>query len=561
MPAELLRPRIGTFDSHTVTVGLKANLPREWIGQVDYVWSRNKNVHTYQVPDNNAVNADLSSGVINPFLDTQLYPVDLSRYATATALAHGASQNNVSARASGPLPKLPWGTPRLTFSVENRVMGTVDGTSESTGIQFAPAVSRTYYLGLKQAAASAYAEVQLPLIERGRRPFLHALELQLAGRRDRFTLATGTPTATLNLTTGAKTFGVPTRAGAAFRSEATFDTTNPTVALKYQPLPEVTVRASYATAFQPPTAAQLQRNPEPNVAPTLILDPRTNTSYNVSTISGGNPNVQPQNSKSWNGGVIWEPRAPALRGLRLNAEYYFIEQFDAISTLTAQVLVNQFPDRVTRDAAGLITLVDTSSINLYGRQMEGWDFTASYQFKLGEAGSFSLRGTRSIVLTSKTKFSLTLPAYDGVNYPLDTSIGGAMRHRSNFNLNWERGLWSAGWTSRLISSYRAYGAAGGPLSLQSAAGADFSTYAKAQRNNGTIPSQDFHDVVVGYKFAGKGAARLADRLTTGLSVTVGVRNVFNSEPAYDVGPFGLGYLSPFGDVRMREYWINVRKTF
>jgi len=46
-----------------------------------------------------------------------------------------------------------------------------------------------------------------------------------------------------------------------------------------------------------------------------------------------------------------------------------------------------------------------------------------------------------------------------------------------------------------------------------------------------------------------------------MSITVGMKNLFNTAPEYDVGPFGLGYLSPFGDTRMREYWINVRRSF
>ena len=560
MPAENLQPRVGTFDSNTLNLGLKATLAHDWIALIDYTWAKNKNGHYFTAVDNGVVNLDLQNGVINPFVDTQLHRVSLERYATKSLIAHGATQSNLAARGSGPLPKLPWGTPTLTFGVENRITGTIDGTSETIAPLTPASNTRTHYLGLQQVIGGAYAEVQMPLVKRGHFPLVHSLDLQVAGRYDRYQLATGTPTATVNTITGATTIGAPNRAGQPFRSEATFSATNPTIALRYQPVPEFTLRGSYATAFQPPTAAQMVRNPEPAVTPTLIIDPRSNTSYNVQTIGGGNPNVQPQSSNSWTGGIIWSPRASALKGLRLNAEYYRIEQFDAISTLTAQVIANLYPDRVTRDAAGLITLVDISSINLYGRKMSGWDFKADYQLNTPQAGTFTFSGVQSLVISSTTRFSLTLPAYEGVNFPLDTSIGGTMKHRTTLNFSWERGNWNARWTSRLLSSYKAYGAAGGPLSLQSAAGANFSTYALAQGNNATIPAQNFHDLVVGYKFA-SGSKRFADRITEGMSITVGMKNLFNSAPEYDVGPFGLGYLSPFGDIRMREYWINVRRTF
>ncbi|MBL9207880.1 MAG: TonB-dependent receptor [Opitutaceae bacterium] len=567
MPAEYLRPRIGIFDKNTLTAGAKITLPKEWIAQLDYTWVTDDNEHSYEVPDNTAVNNAISSGVIDPFVDTQLFPVSLAPYATRSVLTHGASQDSLSARASGPLPRLPWGAPTLTVGLENRMVGTTDGTSESFTLATNSSSSRTYYLGMKQIVSSAYSELQFPLVERNRLPLVHVLEAQLAGRMERVEQSSGTSTATLNTVTGVTTYSQPTVAGAPFRRRVRYEATSPTFGLKYQPIPSVTFRGSYSKGFQPPTAAQLVRNPEPSTTTTQVLDPVSNTTYGVLTVSGGNAEIKPQTSRSLNLGVIFEPKTEALRGLRFNAEYYEIEQFDAISTLSAQLIANLFPERVTRDASRQITLIDTSSMNLYGRDMSGWDFNVSYRLPTRSAGAFNFSGTQSLILRSRTQFSLTLPAYDGVNFPTDTSIGGALRQQTNLNLNWELGKWGAGWTSRLLSSYKAYGSAGGPLSLQSASGANFSTYAAAQGNNGTIPSQDTHDVVVSYRFGQthpetkSGLTRVGARVTDGMTVTMGVRNVFNSEPEFDVGPFGLGYFSPFVDIRMREYWISVRRAF
>jgi outer membrane receptor protein involved in Fe transport len=206
-------------------------------------------------------------------------------------------------------------------------------------------------------------------------------------------------------------------------------------------------------------------------------------------------------------------------------------------------------------------------MNLYKRAMRGWDFNVGYQVQTERLGTFFFRGTQSLILENKTQFSLTAPVFDGVNYPLDTTTGGSLKRQSNVSLNWEAGPWTAGISSRFLSAYRAYGSAGGPLSLQSAGGANSGTYATAQGNNGWIPAQDIHDVLLGYRF-GRQDRGDPSRVPSwryaffdGLSVTLGVKNVFDTAPEYDVGPFGLGFFSPFVDVRMREYWISVRRSF
>lgn len=225
------------------------------------------------------------------------------------------------------------------------------------------------------------------------------------------------------------------------------------------------------------------------------------------------------------------------------------------------MIVNLYPDRVTRDSSGTITLVDISSMNLYARSISGWDFNASYRWTSRELGVFSLEATQSLILHTTTQFSLTTPSYEGVDYPSDTSIGGALKQKTNIILNWERGRWNAGWTTHLISAYKEYGAAGGPLSMQFANGLDYLNYVKA-RGSDTIPSQATHDVVVGYRFgSGNAGSSPLARITEGLSLTVGIRNVFDTAPEFDTGPFGLGFVSSFVDIRMREYWISLRRTF
>src|SRR5690606_33426756 len=107
---------------------------------------------------------------------------------------------------------------------------------------------------------------------------------------------------------------------------------------KYQPIQELTFRVSRATAFLPPSPAQLISNERPSSFPTAwVNDPVTGAQLvPVHTLDGGNPGLSPQSSRSFNAGLIWEPREGAARGFRFNAEYYRITQFDAIFALGAQ---------------------------------------------------------------------------------------------------------------------------------------------------------------------------------------------------------------------------------
>ncbi len=278
MPAQYLKPRIGTFDTGTATVGLKATLPHGWLAQLDYAHSKSDSDHIFQATDNGGINADMLDGAINPFVDTQLYPVSIDPYGAAYAITHGSTQNDLALRGFGPLPSLPWGVPHLTFGLENRMLGTVNGNYET----ITPSShSRTVYFGRKQVNTSLYMELQAPLLRRDSLPLVHTLDLQLAGRADRYTVTTGTPTANTNVLTGTTTYGSPNINGEPYTDRQRFESVNPTIAIKYQPVESLTLRASYATAFQPPTASQLQRNPEPSTSLTTIDDPETSTTYDV----------------------------------------------------------------------------------------------------------------------------------------------------------------------------------------------------------------------------------------------------------------------------------------
>lgn len=566
VPITLERRRTGTSLTRTVVLGLKARLPKDWIGQFDYTWSQNASGTFLIIDDTAAFNADILSGAVNPFVDPLLYPISLDKYAIRRDYSFKQTINTLALRAGGELPSLPWGAPRLNIRAERRLDGRKDGLLDIDAPLSPASANTTTYYGFLRDIRTANAELNIPLVARHRFPLLESLEAQVAVGREEHVVGTGTPTKIVNKATGTVFYGAPVLNGLPFRKDVVFTSSDATVGFKYQPVESLIIRASTGTAFLPPTAAEMARNPLPDPTPISILDPKTNLTYEVQTLSGGNPGVSPQSSRSDNVGIIVQPKWSWLKGLRFEANYYNLRQFNAISTLEAQEILNlesTYPERVTRDATGNVTLIDTSALNLYKSNLEGWDFLLDYRWATAKHGTFTFKFRESIVLHSKHQYSLTAPSFDVAGYPLE---GGAMKKRINLSLAWEDVHWMVTWYTRFFDSYFAYGAAGGELSVQYAGGGDFSNYVRALGSS-KVDSQIFHDLVVGYNFGRSAAAGrragsfLGSRMLDGMSFQLGLKNVFNTAPAFDNSPFASGLMSSYGDKRMRDIWVSVKRTF
>lgn len=561
--------------NRTATVGAIAHLPAEWTAELDYTFSQNQYTFENYSPDLIAFNADVANSVINPFVDTLRYPLALRKYLAYTVYNGKNQLQDIALRGSGPLWSLPWGTPNLTVGLERRLAHTPQRTNVYTlPIMIADSSLATYF-ARNAVTDSQYAETSIPLIKQARWRGLYALELQGSGRHERFTVDTGTPNSGLlfNVPGAKTTYTAPTLNGQPYFSRTSYDSTNYTVGLKVQPVRDVILRVSEASAFLPPSPSQLVKNPVQSTTTTLVNDPKTGqVNVPVYTLTGGNPDVAPQSSKSLNAGVIVEPHAGALRGLRLDAEYYDIKQSNFIATLGAQGIVNQendFPARVTRDATGRITLVDNSSVNLYLRETSGWDLSADYAIPT-RVGTFRLHAAESIIQHLKSQYAQNKPSYEAAGYSPSESAPGAPKYKSNVTLDWETRRWTVGWTVRYFSSYKQFGAAGGPYSLQTYGGLEYpvsagNTYIGGQGGD-TIPSQAYHDLFLSYEF---GPATGAEgrwwhprgNLWADLTLQVGLRNVFNKAPPLDASFANNGYFSPYGDTRLRSYWISLKKAF
>ena len=46
-----------------------------------------------------------------------------------------------------------------------------------------------------------------------------------------------------------------------------------------------------------------------------------------------------------------------------------------------------------------------------------------------------------------------------------------------------------------------------------------------------------------------------------MSVQLGMRNAFDKAPPFDVYNAAYYYASPYGDMRLRSYWVSLKKEF
>ncbi len=565
-------PATSESNNRAVTIGTMMQLPGNWTGLVDYTWSENRFSYLNYNTDNTALTAALTSGALNPFVDTLLYPLDIGQFLRPTSFSGASQLTNAAIRASGPLPALPWGRPNLTAGLERRE---AHQPASVYDISYPITTNSSYrynYFARDSVADAFYMEALIPLLKKDWLPMVHVLELQLSGRTERFEVDTGSA---YQLSYPDRnpvpppSYGSPTLNGEPVFSRASYTSRNYTIAFKYQPIEEVTVRVSRATAFLPPTPNQLIMNPLPSTGTTSVIDPLSGPpAVAVHTLSGGNPGLAPQNSRSLNAGIIWQPTWEGLKGLRLNAEFYRIEQFDAIATLGAQGIVNlesSYPGRVTRDSDGAITLVDNSMINLYQRITEGFDLSADYAMET-RLGAFNFRAVQSIIKHLQEQYTLTGPLLEAAGF--HPSDSGAPKHKGNISVTWQWRAWNAGWNMRYTGAYMLAGAAGSPFVILNPSLAPtgiYPNYINAQGSD-RVSSQTYHDLFVGYAFGRQtgGAAGAGSRVASvldGVTVQLGVRNIFDQVPPIDTYYTSNYYLSPFGDTRLRSFWLNLKKAF
>lgn len=575
LPANQSAHNDPTNQVSNVVFGGVVKLPREWRLAADVNYSVSAQKVSYAVMNMaNTANFGgqqglLFNGTINPFVDTFAHPINFEKYYGEWTGYNKNTMLNYNMRASGPLAKLWGGRPTLTVGsevyIERLPQAYVGG--EFPPVPPAaknPTNQHSYFTGQSISTYAGNAEISVPVVSGlNERPLLRAFDLQAAVRSEYFKIYTD-PDARVNLFPDT----IPPRethsAVISRKDVAKFHATRPTVGLRYQPFREITFRASYATAFLPPTFSQLtQRVNTTGVAPAtptaVFFDPVMNSSYSSFSVAGNNSDLGPESSKNWNFGVIWSPKG-ALKDFRLNVEYWRIDKQDLIRNVNNVQQLANMGERapagsVERDpATKRVTLFTFANYNVGDGMTDGWDASVDYRHAT-PIGAFAIRNRVTVTEHLKLPPAISYPAIEYVGF---VNSGGVNRLKNNTSLSWSSGgHWRTVWSAIHYSGYKQAGAPGDPVYLGVANPRLITTSTGPQGGN-TVSSQTYHNLSVTYAFG----AKETRRYLKGVTLHLAVNNVFDAIPPFDAANVRLPlFYSRFGDVSLRDYTLRFQKDF
>src|SRR5438128_612858 len=153
----------------------------------------------------------------------------------------------------------------------------------------------------------------------------------------------------------------------------------PKVGMRWQPFDEqLTLRATWGEGFREPSLEELFSSPTSTLEVTHdplkggLLESETNT------LISSNPNLQPEDSRSFSGGFVYTPKY--VPGLTCSVDFWDTERTGVVAApLAQQVLDGVALGTVERDAGGFITRILVANQNFGSQESRGFDFGLYYQ--------------------------------------------------------------------------------------------------------------------------------------------------------------------------------------
>ena len=447
----------------------------------------------------------------------------------------------------------------------------------------------------KQEVDSFFTELYFPIVTSTMNvPFIRSLDMTLAWRYEKFDDEDQLTHAT-----------------------ASFDNSNadedfggtPRVSLRYQPIADITLRASWGQSFRSPSPTELFAEVAQNFP--VVFDPLRNETLQPrdGVWQGGNPILQPEKTESYSAGIVWTPKF--FPGFTMTADWYQLYTKDLILSgpdfaqlaLTANGLsggtvfadpdgcgggsgVPAFPGGpgvgVTRDPldGNKVTCIDSLNANAAKRLVQGVDVTAVYELPTERFGKFTFSGGWNHFFTWKAEPALGagsvsfLGNYNNGSIPL--APGGIPWNKGFLRGEWEWRHFDFVATGNYVGDYRddqAFNATANP-----AIGSP--SYIGRVR---TVPSYITLDMQLSYTFVKPEAepmptvkdskdsknvmqpvadtSSIWQRMLWNTRLTVGVNNAFDRYPPSVIGAFNDNYDTSNYSIRNRYYYLSLNKKF
>lgn len=238
---------------------------------------------------------------------------------------------------------------------------------------------------------------------------------------------------------------------------------SPKIAARWQPLDNLTFRASYGQGFRAPgldiLTQKLTFSAEPVNDPIScqISGAPSTCSIQIDSYSIANPALASEQSTQYSVGVVYDP----VDWLDLSLDYYNIKIEDSISQYSSQDIVDCTRDPATYGACpaglgatfradGSIRTLTTGFANRGLLKTNGLDFRANTDFDLGGMGKLRNNLTVSYINTFEVS-DITGRLVEQLD------LGGAPDLRVNLANTWEYGDFTVGFNTNFIGSHGNYG--------------------------------------------------------------------------------------------------------
>lgn len=525
-------------ETKRVATGFTFDLTPDFTLSADYAWSRANILINYPRLGNNnpgskAWTSDFKAGLIHLIKDTTSESTDvITKYWNYPKTQTQSTLHDFALRGAGSVYSWYAGDISMATGLEYR-------KTETQGFADHQHVDNPWRKPTERNmnAKSAYLEFGIPLISPEMQlPWAKLFDMQIAGRYEEFNIDSRTPEYKIDASTGYNSI----LKGYSTQPKTKFDAITPTLGFRFAPNDQVLFRASYSEGFISPTVSQLAEPTSIQTTSTTLTDPKTGkliSSYN--SISGGNSNITPESSKSYNAGIIFTP--DLIPDLRLSLDYFHIKKSNNIAAPTAEyILQNEqhLPKRVERDNAGNVTTINTQPFNALGLKTSGFDTALNYSFdSLFGASTLNIGYTYVDQYTQKT--SLT----GGWMSQLDGSTSGdPTRHRANATFTLKpNDTWTFGWGTQYYSSYNITNA----TAILNQTGIATKSL--------KISDEFFHDIFVRAKVKIPNVKPL-----NSAELGFGINNVFDT---YTLDMSGTNYISRYSSTLGRNYYLNMKFSF
>lgn len=349
------------------------------------------------------------------------------------------------------------------------------------------------------------------------------------------------------------------------------DTTNSKVGLKWRINDDLLVRGTWSEAFRAPSLTELfsgnsdafppltdpcnggaAANPNlPGCAGIPASYQQPNSQIRITT--GGNANLQAEEAESFTYGFVYSPEA--VEGLSITFDVFDIEVDNAVSSVGAQTILNACAETgetlcslITRGSGGNVVDLFNGQINLGGQTTSGFDYNVAYNFET-EYGDFRVNwdGTyideRSLIVVDPV--SGTSETFNDAGQAGDRDV--VPRLRTNLSLTWNYDDWTANWLMRYIGNTTERCQIDGDV-LDQQLCSDPSAEVGGDSFN-ELEAMAYHDVSLGYA------------VNDNLRITVGVNNLFNTDPEVSYSTFANSFDPSMYEVPGQFFYSRVNVNF